>query len=185
MSSEAISTLRFICSVRRFAIFAVVVVLPEPCRPTIMIATGAGALRSIGSAHRAERFDQLVMDDLHDHLARRHRLDDFDADRAFLQLVDEAIARLRARHRLQAARGALRAQPHPRRQPTARRAASGGRECQRAFPTACRTSKHFRARGRTALSGVDLRSLGPVGGFQNVISCESARETSGGAGWRQ
>ena len=29
---------------------AVVVVLPEPCRPTIMIGTGAGALRSIGSA---------------------------------------------------------------------------------------------------------------------------------------
>ena len=28
---------------------AVVVVLPEPCRPTIMIGTGAGALRSIGS----------------------------------------------------------------------------------------------------------------------------------------
>ena len=34
---------------RRLAILAVVVVLPEPCRPTIMIGTGAGALRSIGS----------------------------------------------------------------------------------------------------------------------------------------
>ena len=48
-SSEAISTLRRPCSVRRLASLAVVVVLPEPCRPTIMIGTGAGALRSIGS----------------------------------------------------------------------------------------------------------------------------------------
>ena len=50
VSSEAISTLRLPWSVRRRAIFAVVVVLPEPCRPTIMTATGAGAFRSIGSA---------------------------------------------------------------------------------------------------------------------------------------
>ena len=50
VSSEAISTLRLPSSVRRLAIFAVVVVLPEPCRPTIMITTGGGALRSIGWA---------------------------------------------------------------------------------------------------------------------------------------
>src|SRR6185436_19463819 len=48
-SSEAISTLRRPCSVRRLAILAVVVVLPEPCSPTIMIGTGGSALRSIGS----------------------------------------------------------------------------------------------------------------------------------------
>jgi hypothetical protein len=41
VSSEAISTLRLSRSVRRLAILAVVVVLPEPCRPTIMIGTGA------------------------------------------------------------------------------------------------------------------------------------------------
>ena len=34
-------------SVRRLAILAAVVVLPAPCRPTSMIATGAGALRSM------------------------------------------------------------------------------------------------------------------------------------------
>ncbi len=50
VSREAISVLRRICSLRRRAILAVVVVLPEPCSPTIMIGTGAGALRSIGSA---------------------------------------------------------------------------------------------------------------------------------------
>ncbi len=47
MSSEAISTLRLSRWVRRRASFAVVVVLPEPCRPTIMIATGGTALRSM------------------------------------------------------------------------------------------------------------------------------------------
>ena len=50
VSSEAISTLRLPISVRRLAIFAVVVVLPDPCRPTIMITTGGAALRSIGWA---------------------------------------------------------------------------------------------------------------------------------------
>ena len=43
------STLRRPCSVNRLASLALVVVLPEPCRPTIMIGTGAGALRSTGS----------------------------------------------------------------------------------------------------------------------------------------
>ncbi len=50
VSSEAISTLRLAVSASRLPIFAVVVVLPEPCRPTIMMAMGAGALRSIGWA---------------------------------------------------------------------------------------------------------------------------------------
>ena len=50
VSSDAISTLRLALSVSRLAILAVVVVLPEPCRPTIMMTTGAGALRSIGCA---------------------------------------------------------------------------------------------------------------------------------------
>ena len=47
MSSDAISTLRLSRWVRRRASFAVVVVLPEPCRPTIMMATGGTALRSM------------------------------------------------------------------------------------------------------------------------------------------
>ena len=63
---------------------AVVVVLPEPCRPTIMMTTGAGALRSIGCALEPKRLDQLVVHDLHDHLAGRDRLDHVDADGALL-----------------------------------------------------------------------------------------------------
>src|SRR5262249_31420689 len=50
VSSEAISTLRLAVSARRLPIFAVVVVLPEPCSPTIMMTIGEGALRSIGCA---------------------------------------------------------------------------------------------------------------------------------------
>ena len=49
-SSDAIRTLRLSRSFSRLAILAVVVVLPEPCRPTIIIATGAGALRSTPAA---------------------------------------------------------------------------------------------------------------------------------------
>ena len=52
---------------------AVVVVLPEPCRPTIMMATGGGGIEvdrlGLGAQHR----DQLVVDDLDDHLAGRDR----------------------------------------------------------------------------------------------------------------
>ena len=47
MSSDAISTLRLSRWVRRRASLAVVVVLPEPCRPTIMMATGGTALKSM------------------------------------------------------------------------------------------------------------------------------------------
>ena len=43
------STLRRACSAIRLASLALVVVLPEPCRPTIMIGTGGAALRSTGS----------------------------------------------------------------------------------------------------------------------------------------
>ena len=53
-----------------------------------MMTTGGGALRSIGCA-RAQRFDQLVVHDLHDHLAGRDRFDHLYADRALLDLVGE------------------------------------------------------------------------------------------------
>ena len=88
-SSEAISTLRFCRSVRRLASLAVVVVLPEPCRPTIMMATGGAALRSMRLAVGAQRRDQLVVHDLDDHLAGRDRLHHLDADRLLLDLVGE------------------------------------------------------------------------------------------------
>ena len=50
VSREAMSTRRLSRSVRRLAILAVVVVLPEPCRPTMRMPTGGTALRLITSA---------------------------------------------------------------------------------------------------------------------------------------
>ncbi len=57
------------------ASLADVVVLPEPCRPTIRIGAG-GAPRSSAGILRAQRFDQRVVDDLDDLLAGRDRADD-------------------------------------------------------------------------------------------------------------
>ena len=54
-----------------------------------MMTTGAGALRSIGDALGAEHLDQLVMDDLDDHLAGLDRLEDLGADGLFAHLVGE------------------------------------------------------------------------------------------------
>ena len=54
-----------------------------------MIGTGAGALRSIGSPCAPSVCDQLVVHDLHDQLAGRHRLDHLDADRVALHLLGE------------------------------------------------------------------------------------------------
>ena len=90
MSSEAISTLRLSRWVRRRASFAVVVVLPEPCRPTIMIATGGTALRSMVWPSEPEGGDQLVMDDLDHHLAGSDRLDDGGTDRLFADAIGKA-----------------------------------------------------------------------------------------------
>ena len=62
---------------------AQVVVLPEPCRPTSMIATG-GVRRKIDRLGvRAEHRDQLVVHDLDHHLAGRDRLDARSAPTAF------------------------------------------------------------------------------------------------------
>ncbi len=62
-----------------------------------MIATGGAAFRSMPVfaplAAGAERRDKLVVHDLHDHLAGRHRLHHFDADGLFLDAINE-----RARH---------------------------------------------------------------------------------------
>ena len=54
-----------------------------------MIGTGAGGVEIDRLRVGAERRDQLVVHDLDDHLAGRDRLDDVDADRALLDLLDE------------------------------------------------------------------------------------------------
>ena len=64
------------------AILAVVVVLPEPCRPTIRIADRRRGVEVDRLGLGAEHLDELVVDDLHDLLAGRDRLDHLGADRA-------------------------------------------------------------------------------------------------------
>ena len=89
-SSDAIST-RFFSLVWSISpSLADVVVLPEPCRPTIRI--GAGALpRSRCGLFVAERFDQLVVHDLDDLLARRDGADDVFADGLGAHGLDEVF----------------------------------------------------------------------------------------------
>ena len=70
---------------------AVVVVLPEPCRPTIRMPTGGAACRSIGCGVGAEHRDELVVDDLDDHLAGRHRAQHFGADGLGFDLLGEVL----------------------------------------------------------------------------------------------
>ena len=53
------------------------------------MVTGATALRLIGTAVVAEHLDQLVMHDLDDLLAGRHRAGDFGADGALAHLFDK------------------------------------------------------------------------------------------------
>ena len=55
-----------------------------------MMATGGAALRSMPWLSVAECRDQLVVHDLHDHLAGRDRLHDLDADSLFLYAVGES-----------------------------------------------------------------------------------------------
>ena len=89
VSSDAISTLRLALSVSRLAIFG----------------GGGGFARALQADHhdddrrrrveidrlrvRAQSLDELVVHDLHDHLAGRDRLDHLDADRALLHFVGE------------------------------------------------------------------------------------------------
>ena len=78
------------------------VALLEPLRD---LGGGGGLARALQADHQhrhrrggleversrvlAQHLDQRVVDDLDDHLARRHRLDDLAADRLFLDVLDE------------------------------------------------------------------------------------------------
>ena len=113
---------------------------------------------------RSQSLDQLVVHDLHDHLAGRDRLDHVDADRALLHLLGEA-ARDVERHV-----GLEQRAPHfaQRRLDIGfRQRAAPGQPVEDAvqpFGEIVEHQKHLCARGRIALSGGNLRSPGPVGG---------------------
>ena len=122
---------------------------------------------------RAERLDQLVVHDLDDHLARRDRLDHRDADRVLPHLLDEGAHDVerdvgfeqRAAHLAQrrvdvglgqraAPRQAIENSAKPFRQIV---------EHSVSDRFLIGIPKHFRARGRIALSGGGRRLRDPVG----------------------
>ena len=96
-SSEAISTFLRSRFFSRSAILAQVVVLPEPCSPTSMIADRRGrvqvdAVAPSASRRRrlaAEHLDEMIVHDLDDHLPRRHRAQHLLADRLLAHRIDE------------------------------------------------------------------------------------------------
>jgi hypothetical protein len=83
------STRRLSRSVRRLAILAVVVVLPEPCRPHHQHGDRRRGAPVERGRVLAQHFHERVVDDLDDHLARRDRLHDLAADGALLDRLDE------------------------------------------------------------------------------------------------
>ena len=149
-------------SLSRLAIFAVVVVLPEPCSPTIRSGTGAAALRSMPPSSLPERLDELVMDDLDHHLPGRHRADDLLADGPGPHPCRRSCARHRAPHRLRSAPVAppasrFRHRPSDRLpRPVSLSKIPASRSCKVSNMSSlgCRCPSAKRTRGRTSLAGV-------------------------------
>ena len=90
-SSEASSAFWRSRVLRRSASLAVVVVLPEPCRPTISTTRGGAPASARSLACAAEQLDQAVVDDLDHHLAGRDAPQHLLADRALADPGDEVL----------------------------------------------------------------------------------------------
>ena len=98
VSRLASSTFRRSRSRSRSASLPDVVVLPEPCRPTIRIGIGAGGVQvERDRALAAQRLDHHVVDDLDHLLAGRDRGQHLGADGPLAHLGDE-VAHHRQRH---------------------------------------------------------------------------------------
>ena len=142
-----------------------------------MIATGAGALRSMVSRVGAERRHELVVDDLHHHLAGRDRLDHVDADGALAHAVDEGARHVerdvgleqRAAHFAQGGIDVGSRQRAAPRQAVENAAKLFRQIVEHRFPkpaSAAPRSNDFAPEGASALSGGNLRPLkGPGGGL--------------------
>ena len=128
-----------------------------------------------GLAVGAERRDELVVHDLDDHLAGRDRLDDGGADRFLAHLVGERAHDVerdvgfeqRAAHLAHRRVDIGLAERAAARQPIENAAKPFRQIVEHAVVL---STKHVCARGRTALSGVDLRPQGPVGGSKRSLS---------------
>ncbi len=181
VSSDAISTLRFCTSVRRLAIFAVVVVLPEPCRPTIMMTTGAGALRSIGCASAPSvsisascTIFTTIWPGVTDLITSTPTARAFTWSVNARATSSATSASSSARRTSRIASSTSASDSAPRRVRRSRIEPSRSDRLSNILPfhpaPKGQRRKHDDARGRIALSGGYLRSPGPVGGqkFQSL-----------------
>src|SRR6478752_7524040 len=186
MSSEAISTLRLSRWVMRRASFAVVVVLPEPCRPTIMIATGGTALRSMvwpSEPSMATSSSWTILTTIWPGVTDLTTVAPTACSRTrsvkLLTTSSETSASSSARRtsRIAASTSASVSEPRPVSRSSIPPSFSDrlSNNAVVLCPVSGRFSKHFRARGRIALSGVGLRSQGPGGGSKRT----SFREVRG------
>ena len=134
-----------------------------------------------GLALGAERCDQFVMDDLDHHLAGRDRLDHGGADRLLADLLGKGTHHVerdvglqqRAAHLAHRRIDVGLAERAAPRQPVQNAAKLFRQVVEHRFKPKNGLSvkglcKQFCARGRTALSGVDLQPQGPVGGSKRT-----------------
>ena len=79
------------CFASHRASFADVVVLPEPCRPSISTTRGVARRRRQPAGRVAEQRQHLVAHDAHDVLRRRQALQDLVADGLRAHAIDERL----------------------------------------------------------------------------------------------
>ena len=79
------------CFCSHFASFADVVVLPEPCRPSISMTRGDARRRRQAARRLAEQREHLVAHDADDLLRRRQAPQDVFADRLGAHALDERL----------------------------------------------------------------------------------------------
>ena len=79
------------CFVSHFASLPAVVVLPEPCRPSISMTRGRSRRRRQPALRVAEQRQHLVADDLDDLLRRRQALEHVLVHRPIAHAIDERL----------------------------------------------------------------------------------------------
>ena len=164
----------------RRASFAVVVVLPEPCKPTIMIATGGTALRSMvwpSEPRVAISSSWTILTTIWPGVTDLTTVAPTACSRTrsvkLLTTSSETSASSSARRTSRIAASTSASESEPRPVSRSRMPPSFSDRLSNNAVVLC--SKHFRARGRIALSGVGLRSHGPGGGSKRTSFRESAR----------
>ena len=164
-------------SVSRLAILPVVVVLPEPCRPTIRIGDRRRGVE-VDAARTvvAEHLDQLVVDDLDDLLAGRHRAGDLGADGALAHLLDEAATTSSATSASSSARRTSRSASSTS---AAASAPRRGQPIEDAASCSDRVVEHRQSRQRPIATGLAQTILRPRAHALSGVSLRSPDRSAG------